>query len=173
MGRSPGGDVVDLLEYEDRVLLALLDDFESSAGRPEPRHAISRSLAEHLEARETAKGLIADALEVQGLEPDLVDELRANDTSLRAGLVRLVAVTRSAGTTRSPVGGDIDAVVTRVAAIVRAEAPRELQRMLPALRRGRIQVPPAQLPDDVILRRRRFRFWPHVSFSRSLRTAKH
>jgi hypothetical protein len=152
MGRPPGGDVVDLLEYEDRVLLELLDDFDSSAGRREPRNAISRCLAEHLEARETAKGLIADALEIQGLEPEVVEELRANDVSLRAGLVRLVAMTRAAGerVARPVPFEDLETVVTRVAVIVRSEAPRELERLLPALRRRKVQVPPARVPDEAV-----------------------
>jgi hypothetical protein len=134
--KPPDGDALDQLEYEDRALEKILEEFERSSDRLE--HGVAGKLfVEHLAVREAARETIATALEADGVDDALADigkRLADGTERRRRALVRLDELARGIQPINLNQGQDFDAAVEEVSSSLRGEIASDLNDLLPRLR---------------------------------------
>jgi hypothetical protein len=130
--KPPNGDALDQLEFEDRTLLKVLDDFDDAADRLE--HGMAGKLfVEHLAVREAAREAAARALLDEPAVSDLAQRLEDGIVERRQALTKLEELARGVQPIILNQGQDFDAVVERVGRSLRSEIRRDLEELLPEL----------------------------------------
>ncbi len=135
-GKPPNGDALDQLEYEDRALLQLLEDFEKADDRLD--HGIAGKLfVEHLAVREAARESIAASLSEDAQLSALGEQLEHGTAERRTDLGRLDELARGVQPINLNQGQNFDAAMASVAESLRADIRLDLENFVPALR-GRL-----------------------------------
>ncbi|HEV2360803.1 MAG TPA: hypothetical protein VGS21_03790 [Acidimicrobiales bacterium] len=134
--RRQEGDVIDLLEYEDRLLVQLLDLFGDPAAGIEEHEETARLVVEHLSIRENARAELATVLEKAEVGERAQQILRSDQSDLRRELAYLDEITK-ASPPEEVMRQELDEAVAPVEAILRAEIPDELTTVIPAAKQSR------------------------------------
>jgi hypothetical protein len=140
---QPPETALDLLEYEDRALLEIVDEFESNNDRLE--HGIAgKLLTEHLAVREAARERVAEALEGLSGVTDIVDRLEEGLPARRQALGQLDELARGVRPMNLNQGQDFDSPARAIARSLQADIDVDLDQLIPALRR---RIGPGNLED--------------------------
>lgn len=137
------GTALDQLEYEDRALVHILDEFEAQTERLQ-HGMLGRLFVEHLAVRQAAREAVAVALEQLPTAADLAERMDIGLKERRQELARLDELARGVQPINLNQGQDFDGTLAPVAAAVRAEISIDLTDLLPALRQ---RVPAEQLNE--------------------------
>jgi len=130
-----GGDALDQLEYEDRAVLALFEEFDDRTLDATDHGDVGKALVEHLAVRQAAKERVTGAMATDVRFADLVGALGGDPVAHRRALDRLDEMGRGVRGGNLNQGQDFDGAVRAARADVRGEIVRELETGLPALRR--------------------------------------
>lgn len=152
---SGRGDALDQLEYEDRALLEILDEFDDDRLDRLEHGLAGKLLIEHLAVREAARQAVADGLRgARGLEP-LARRLEAGTEARRQRLSTLDEMARGIQPVNLNQGQDFDAHVVELEPALREEIRADLEELLPGVHRGLSEVTRrAALPRARAVRRR-------------------
>ena len=130
---SGRGDALDQLEYEDRALLEILDEFDDRRLDRLDHGLAGKLLIEHLAVREAAREAVADGLRgARGLEP-MADRLEAGTETRRQRLATLDEMARGIQPVNLNQGQDFDAHVGQLEPGLREEIRADLEETLPDL----------------------------------------
>jgi hypothetical protein len=131
--RRPQGTALDQLEFEDRALLEVIDDFQY--GDEPRRHGMAgKLLVEHLAVREAAREQVAAVLQSEPACRELGGSLAGDVPAHRKALAKLDELARGVQPVNLNRGQDFDAFAVPVARLMREEILHELQRTIPAIR---------------------------------------
>jgi hypothetical protein len=136
-----GGTALDLLEYEDRALLHVLDEFEAEEDRLQ-HGMLGRLFVEHLAVRQAARESVADRLADVPAAADLSERLEFGLRERRTELARLDEMGRGMQPINLNQGQDFDGTLAPIARTLRDEIGHDLADLIPALRS---RIPQAQL----------------------------
>lgn len=130
--RAPGGDVLDQLEREDRVVLVLLDELD--APDQLDRGVAAKLLVEHLAVRQSAREHLARALAAEDSFAHLGRDMSLEIADRRQELASLTELVRGMGPLDINLGQDTAATVGEMESALRREINRDLTEFLPLLR---------------------------------------
>lgn len=138
---------MDELERIDRAILERFDEFEESAADPAIHGTVGKNLVEQLGVREAAKRVVTDSLRDNAAAGHAVALLDENTEKRRQQLDRVEELAAGRQGMYLNVYQDFDGALQELAATVRAEVPRELEEVIPELRRVLGEGAGAKLPS--------------------------